>query len=683
MTMDNEHSICSICLERYVQPRMTACSHTFCENCLFTFVFESQRKLISRPSHGNGTSSVLDCPVCRKQINIPLDEVTQQWIIDTFPLDRNMLQCMASETESATSAESTTDSQFEKQGDERVVMCAPCQGTETQCHAVTFCLNCRESLCKVCSELHKKFRLFKTHSDLFKSQSSTDMFEQYMQCQIHTDNDIVSFCLTHRSLCCLKCVTDNHRMCDIVHTADIGQEAKERTDVVKEMFTHAHEHLNILLKLKVDNTISLNSIFDKISRKIQAMKWEIVRNVDELFDGITETMKAIRLQIDERTGDDKTVVEMKKMCEKKLQYLQQMEDCTSIEHLFILSQALKHEFIELEQKLQAYDASIKGSHLSLKVCGDLLHFTEMVKCSEGVIDVKLEELILEHEEYEATTDMIHDYRVTHHMSVVGIHIPNINSPTFSSISNCEECLLICDSSSYSLCSYGLTNQINNCVSLSKAFNAVHIDCQRILVSRPEVQIISMVNYANGKLSNTRSWKLDAKPFGIFCLPNNRYVVSTRDPNGFLFISIIGSELRHSKHLTHVKSGKEFGIADYFTIDEKRGRLIMSCEVDKEIECVSLDGEPIFSYSSKNLECPQGIALDTYGNIYVCNHSYFNPSIIVLSPNGILQHCITNGVPRKPMAICSDKAGKRFWLTSNYIESSSSLYGFVLVKISPD
>lgn len=687
--MDNEHLICSLCSERYVRPRMTACSHTFCEQCLFTFVFKSQRKSISCPSHGNETARFIECPACNNEITFSLEVVTQQWIIDTFPLDRQMLQCMGSQTESAISVDnmSTCDSQIERQVEERVVTCAPCQGTETECHAVKFCINCCEPLCKVCSEWHNKFKLFKTHtvvdlnaSDLFQSQSSTDMFEQYMKCKIHTDNSIVSFCSNHRCLCCLKCITDKHRMCDLLQTADMGQQTKKRTDIVKDMYKHAYEHSNLLVKLKIDNDVSLNSSFDEISRKMQAMKLEIVRNIDKLFDGITETMKAIRMQIDKRGSDENTVDEMKDMFEKKLQYLQQVEDCTSIEHVFILSQAMKHEFIELEQKLQAYDASVKGSHISLKVCDDLLRFKDMTMCSEGVIDVKLEEIALEHRAYEEIKDLIHDYRVTN-MPAIGIHIPSINSPTFSSISNCEECLLVCDSSSYSLCSYDLTNQLYDCISLSKAFNAVHIDSQRILVSRPETQTMAMVGYTNGKHFTKRSWKLGVTPVGIVCLSNNRCVVSTLNPNGFLFTSIIGYELRTSKHLTHVKSGEELRIADYFTIDEKRERLVMSCQDDKEIECISLDGESIFRYSSEDLECPQGIALDTYGNIYVCNHSYFSPSIVVLSPNGILQHHITDGVPRKPMAICSDKAGKRFWLTSNYIESGSSLYGFNLVKFS--
>uniref|UniRef100_A0A3P9MT25 RING-type domain-containing protein n=1 Tax=Poecilia reticulata TaxID=8081 RepID=A0A3P9MT25_POERE len=55
--IDKQFLICSICLDRYQNPKVLPCLHTFCERCLQNYI----------PAH----SLTLSCPVCRQTSILP------------------------------------------------------------------------------------------------------------------------------------------------------------------------------------------------------------------------------------------------------------------------------------------------------------------------------------------------------------------------------------------------------------------------------------------------------------------------------------------------------------------------------------------------------------------------------------------------------------------------------------
>ena len=83
--------------------------------------------------------------------------------------------------------------------------------------AVTWCMNCTESLCRNCNEMHKKLKGLKSHKTIpivLWNQSSkhakgdTQVEKEF--CLYHTDRTLDLYCKTCSSLICRDCNLKDH-----------------------------------------------------------------------------------------------------------------------------------------------------------------------------------------------------------------------------------------------------------------------------------------------------------------------------------------------------------------------------------------------------------------------------------------------------------------------------------------
>lgn len=69
----NVNFSCTICLERIVEPRSLPCSHTFCEDCLQTFI---SRAVIGKEED----NFKFECSVCRRLTGCPEQGISiEEW----------------------------------------------------------------------------------------------------------------------------------------------------------------------------------------------------------------------------------------------------------------------------------------------------------------------------------------------------------------------------------------------------------------------------------------------------------------------------------------------------------------------------------------------------------------------------------------------------------------------------
>ena len=110
-----------------------------------------------------------------------------------------------------------------------------------------------------------------------------------------------------------------------------------------------------------------------------------------------------------------------------------------------------------------------------------------------------------------------------------------------------------------------------------------------------------------------------KPFALHGLKNGDLAVAWKEPWSFGIMSMTRNGVYEEKvHLEHDKSGRTFKTFRYLAVDESRQHVVQPCIVDQAVYCFDYCGAPIFTYTSEKLILPQGVDIDTYGNIFICD-----------------------------------------------------------------
>ncbi|XP_076071971.1 uncharacterized protein LOC143043652 [Mytilus galloprovincialis] len=239
---------CPICLEKLKSPKSLPCSHSFCEVCIGEFILSTERRT------GHKLSSY-PCPVCRSDVTPtnPEDEISQ-W---TSALPQNV-------TISARMDHSESSKQE----------CHLCKTESIQNKATHWCRDCSEAFCDDCLRIHNRMKISVNHKvvkieeiRVCDSGGEPEFSLISDKCSVHTSKILVAFCFDHQELCCLLCVTAQHRKCDNV------QAFEEMTNL---------------------NTDGIE-FFESILKKLKAKAEELIEEKKSKYEQLSGSFKDIEL----------------------------------------------------------------------------------------------------------------------------------------------------------------------------------------------------------------------------------------------------------------------------------------------------------------------------------------------------------------------------------------------------
>ena len=169
---------CMICLERYQEPKVLQCQHTFCEQCLFGW----------KKNGGNGHKG-LSCPTCRVRTILPDSNIS------SLPSDFKVTKL----------GELLKQVMIRERQEKRC--CDICVVMGTTHNASHFCAQCQESLCRGCCDKHSTNSLFGTHHvvDLSAPDTISKLF-----CHEHASKPIKYLCVECSTFICTVCAINGH-----------------------------------------------------------------------------------------------------------------------------------------------------------------------------------------------------------------------------------------------------------------------------------------------------------------------------------------------------------------------------------------------------------------------------------------------------------------------------------------
>ena len=106
--------------------------------------------------------------------------------------------------------------------------CEPCDYRGVNREAITFCRNCKEYMCHLCTESHKGQKMSRNHKILdvnymSSMQTSTVSDSFIMSCDCDQTSPITQYCIEHEKAFCTNCNILKHRKCQSI---TIGEKIK-------------------------------------------------------------------------------------------------------------------------------------------------------------------------------------------------------------------------------------------------------------------------------------------------------------------------------------------------------------------------------------------------------------------------------------------------------------------------
>ncbi|KAK3603421.1 hypothetical protein CHS0354_009404 [Potamilus streckersoni] len=281
---------CPICLESFKHPRMFPCMHTFCEDCIKSY--------ISNQDGATEERTEIKCYVCNRTTRAQTKGLDAAEWAKTFPINNFVFI-----------------NQNINQNEER--RCDPCWSKELHSTAKTFCKDCGELLCEECKKYHKMFKAFKSHSlveadDAMKKPEKSLQYLHQQNCAQHIDVKVEYFCKNHEVLCCAKCVTADHRKCDSVTELEqfalyIAKNCKE--DELRSKLTELYANLSTVIVMSERNTRIVKSRTNFILEKTKNIKDQINNMAAQFEDSIIHQCQQLN------TKEDTVNAETRAKCE--------------------------------------------------------------------------------------------------------------------------------------------------------------------------------------------------------------------------------------------------------------------------------------------------------------------------------------------------------------------------------
>nr|XP_022306579.1 protein PML-like [Crassostrea virginica]XP_022306580.1 protein PML-like [Crassostrea virginica] len=251
-------NVCPICFESFKTPRFLPCFHTFCHNCLSSYILSTCK------SKDNPVG--FPCPICRQFVPAPSSLGEPDKWTELIPIN-TIVQAMC------------------EQNDE---FCDECRRENEEEVATDWCKSCLESLCKTCVKFHKRNTASRNHELIPVSNKGKFLIENESRVLCKDHSVAVKYmCVDHEELCCVECVCTKHRKCNQVDEIEKTAEYLLKAGTLEKLGQDVLQYNDVLTQAKTDGEATMKYIdetSDRILEESSDMRNKLVRHINALIE---------------------------------------------------------------------------------------------------------------------------------------------------------------------------------------------------------------------------------------------------------------------------------------------------------------------------------------------------------------------------------------------------------------
>lgn len=239
---------CYLCNEKYNDPCILSCYHSYCSQCL----------------RGRATDSRLSCPLCGCVTSLKDNE--------SMPSPDHLMKFLVDQSSR-----------------EDLEPCANCDEISTE---MFFCNTCSQALCLRCRTETHKAKMFASHDVINLSKRTKEV---HRECLIHREPYIL-FSTEKKTMLCINCFRDM-KMESRSHCMDLEtaytqgcKKLDQSMQAVRELQNSARDTIFLLKALlseiqksSEDEKKAVTDLYDLMMEKITEMKTELLNEVDRQY----------------------------------------------------------------------------------------------------------------------------------------------------------------------------------------------------------------------------------------------------------------------------------------------------------------------------------------------------------------------------------------------------------------
>ena len=594
----NDITVCSIFFEKFKTPRYLPCKHSFCHDCLCSYIVSQCKS--TEPRLG------FHCPLCRQYTVSDGDIKKPEKWAKYFPLNKVLEKVV-----------SQSDNEY----------CELCLRDNEEQTASNYCLSCKEYMCALCTKFHMKCLPTKDHKIVSLCEMESGQFlptlEVANRCPIHCNEEIQLYCADHEQLCCGICGATTHKKCeninmvnkaaqDLMESGDIDS-LLEATNAFKERLFYVKTEKEInkeeIQNAEDDTRLKFEEDFRCTLQHLEKLKKEYL---DEMSSTSKTGIEKLQKEID-RVEDSVTCLNT---C---IQRLQMVKGPCNVKERMMNFLTVKKTFAKLK-KIQFKHTQVKVERVFSPLWNAICNLQNIA--AVGILEVPkpvdFDVKRFEMKEFKRFT----------------VEKGNI---TACLVLSSGDCLLVNESEGSCM----VYDEQWNCCHTIKCVSNPHDVTQSkegILVTNPNVYRIEVFSYFSSQrirqFQQLRSIPVSYSVKRITLFEGNLFVscedtILKIDNKGDI-TEFYKSSFVYVNDIVATKSGVILWTEDYSSyIWTPPGKVV----------AMTIKGNNGWKYGNSSLKSPHGLDVDSFEHIYVADRD--NNSVHVLSNVGALIRIIEN------------------------------------------